>query len=110
MKAGGAGSCKFSTEEIISAQNFNVSPRFRKTEDFRLQFCIFGRTLEFRAAAIACHDLRPYGDVVMSCVTAELNKRVDCLSSIVEEMVDSSVRAEELDAYVTCAFGQYYLR
>jgi len=39
---------------------------------------------------------------------AELNKRVDCLRNIVEDMVDSSVRAEKVDAYVTCAFGTYF--
>jgi len=39
---------------------------------------------------------------------AELNKRVECLSNIVDEMIDSSTKSDKVDAYVTCALSTSY--
>jgi len=49
-KAGGAGSCNFSTdsckfltEEIVGAQNVNFALKFTERGFLRPEFCIFGQ-------------------------------------------------------------------
>jgi len=39
------------------------------------------------------------------CVNLELNKRIDSLSHIVDDMIESSKKSEEVDAYITYALS-----